>query len=301
VGIDRLLGVAMPKLSSAEAVAALGASLRLRHDGSVVDPELVARMDAVLDGLGVRDAVDELDPQETASLLGMIEGLLSQAADFVVHPGRASWDHANPTILLAQGHWSTVLAEMFQRLVVPSLGEEMATRLESGAWFLDVGAGVGALSVAMCRSWPALHVVGVDPWRPALELAHEAVAAAGLEDRIELREAVLETLQESAVYDLAWMPTMFISATVLERAIERLHAALRPDGCAILGLYTRPEDPLMAALADLRTVRQGGVVHTPQDLATLLTRAGFADVEVVVDTMRQAPVVFVTGRRRRTQ
>jgi len=296
-----VLRVAAPKLAAAEAVAAIGASLRLRRDGSAVDPELVARLDAILDALGVRDAVDALDPHETAALLGMVEGLLSQAADFVIHPGRTSWDHTDPTILLAQGYWSTVVAEMVQRLIVPSLGADVATRLASGAWFLDVGAGVGALSVEMCRLWPALRVVGVDPWRPALELAREAVAAAGLEDRIELREAVIETLQDAALFDLAWVPTFFIPGTVLERAIERVHAALRPGGCAILGLYARPEDPLMAAVADLRTVRQGGAVHAPQELAALLVGAGFTDVEVVVDTVRIRPAVFVTGRRRRTQ
>jgi hypothetical protein len=52
-------------------------------------------------------------------------------------------------------------------------------------------------------------------------------------------------------------------------------------------------------VADVRTVRQGGVVHTPQETATLLVRAGFSDVDVVVDTVLRGPVVFVTGRRRR--
>jgi SAM-dependent methyltransferase len=227
--------------------------------------------------------------------------LLAQAADFVIHPGRTSWDHTHASILLAQGHMSTLLAEMFQRLVVPSLGGDLATRVKTGATFLDVGVGVAALSVALCRIWPTLRVVGVDPWRPALELARQQVAAARLEDRIELRAGVVESLQDSARYDLAWLPTFFISGAVLEPALERLHAALRPDGCAILGLYARPEDPLMAAVADLRTVRQGGVVHTPQEMATLLARAGFSDVDVVVDTVLKAPVVFVTGRRRRSQ
>jgi SAM-dependent methyltransferase len=296
---DRLLGVVMPKLASAEAVATLGACLRLRHDGSVVDPELVVRLDAVLDALGVRDAVDALDPHETAALLGLVEGLLSQAADFVIHPGRTSWDHTNPSILLAQGHMSTLLSQVFQRLVVPSLGGDLATRLQNGARFLDVGVGVAALSIAMCRVWPMLRVVGVDPWEPALELAHEQIAAAGLEDRIELRAGVVESLQDAAMYDLAWLPTFFIPGAVLEQALERVHAALRPDGCAILGQWARPEDPLMAAVADVRTVRQGGVVHTPQETATLLVRAGFSDVDVVVDTVLRGPVVFVTGRRRR--
>jgi hypothetical protein len=66
---DRLFGVAMPKLASAEAIAALGACLRLRREGSVVDPELVVRLDAVLDALGVRDAIDALDPHETTTVL----------------------------------------------------------------------------------------------------------------------------------------------------------------------------------------------------------------------------------------
>jgi hypothetical protein len=42
VGIDRLLEVAVPRLGSTEAVAALGASLRLRRDGDAADPQLVA-------------------------------------------------------------------------------------------------------------------------------------------------------------------------------------------------------------------------------------------------------------------
>ena len=299
---ERLLGgVAMPRLASAEAVATLGACLRLRQEGGVVDPELVVRLDAVLDALGVRDTVNALDPHETAMLLGLVEGLLLQAADFVLHPGRTSWDHSHPSILLAQGQMSTLLAGVFQSLVLPSLGGDLATRLEAGATFLDVGVGVGALSIALCRAWPTLRVVGVDPWEPALELAREQIAAAGLQDRIELRAGVVESLQDAAMYDLAWVPTFFISGAVLERALERVHAALRPDGCAIFGQWVRPEDPLMAAVADLRTVRQGGAVHTPEETATLLASAGFSDVDVVVDPLLRAPVVYVTGRRRRSQ
>jgi hypothetical protein len=88
---------------------------------------------------------------------------------------------------------------------------------------------------------------------------------------------------------------------VLERALERVHAALRPDGCAIVGLYARPPDPLMAAVTELRTVRHGGAVRSPEELATLMTRAGFAAVDVVVDTVWKGPLVFVTGRRPRAQ
>jgi SAM-dependent methyltransferase len=297
VGVDQVIRVAMPGLAAAEAVAALGASLRLRRDGTAVDPALAARLDAVLDALGVRGAVDALEPQEAVTMLGLVEGLLGQAADFVARPGRTSWNHEDPRILMAQGHMSVLLAEAFRRLVVPSLGAGLADRMDAGAWCLDVGAGVAALSVALCRTWPALHVVGLEPWPPALALARATVADSGLEERIELREEAVETLQDADRYDLAWVPTFFISGAVLERGIERVHAALRPDGCAVAGLYARPPDPLPAAVADLRTVRQGGAGLSPDETATLMARAGLADVEILVDTVWKGPVVFVTGRR----
>ena len=288
----------MPMLGSAEAVAALGASLRLRRDGLTVAPELAARLDAVLDVLGVRDGVEALDEHETAGLLGLVEGFLAQAADLVVNPGRMSWSYEEPSILMAQGHTSTLVAAIFERFVVPALGGDLAARLRAaGASFLDVGAGVAALSVAMCRLWPSLRVVGLEPWEPARTLAREHVAAAGLSERIELRAVAAEALTDADEHDLAWVPTFFISAAVLERALHRVHAALRPAGCVIVGLYARPDDPLAAALADLRTVRQGGAVLSPGDATALMARAGFVDLQVLSELVPRMPVVLVTGRR----
>ncbi len=110
----------------------------------------------------------------------------------------------------------------------------------------------------MCRLWPALRVVAVDPWEPAVALARANVAAAGLQERIELRQVAVQQLRDAGAHHLAWVPTFFISGNVLDPAVERVHAALRAGGGAILGLYTRPDHPLATAVADLRTVRQGG-------------------------------------------
>jgi SAM-dependent methyltransferase len=298
MGPDQVLRAAVPMVGAAEALAALGASLRLRRDGSTVDPELAARLDAVVDALGVGGAVNALHEHETVSLLGIVEGFLAQAADFVVQPGRVGWDYEEPSILLAQGHTSALIAGVLRRYVVPSLGEDLEQRLDGrGAAFLDVGAGVAALSVALCRTWPSLRVVGIDPWEPALALARTHVAAAGLEERIELRQIGAETLEDADAYDLAWVPTFFIPAAVLERVIERVHAASRPGGWALLGLYARPGDPLRDALADLRTLRHGGALLTPAQAAALLERAGFSDVDVHFDAAWELPVVYVAGRR----
>jgi hypothetical protein len=64
----------------------------------------------------------------------------------------------------------------------------------------------------------------------------------------------------------------------------------------IAGLYARPADPLAAALADLRTVRQGGTLQTAEEIVAVLEAAGFEDVLVHFDAAWRAPVVFVAGR-----
>ena len=293
-----MLKAAVPMLGMAEALAALGASLRLRRDGSTAEPELAACLDAVLDALGVGDAVHALDEHETVALLGIVEGFLAQAADFVVEPARAGWNYEEPSILVAQGHSSALIAGILTRFVVPALGDDLSGRLERGEGsFLDVGVGVAALSIALCRSWPSLRVVGIDPWEPALALAREYVAAAGLQKRIELRRLTAETLEDADAYDLAWVPTFFIPGAVLERVVERVHVALRPGGWALLGLYARPGDPFRDALANLRTVRQGGSLLTPAQAAARLERAGLLDVDVHFDAAWELPVVYVAGRR----
>lgn len=295
---DQVLAAAVPMLGMAEALSALGASLRLRRDAETVDPDLAARLDAVLRALGVRDAVNELDRHQTAALLGIVEGFLAQAADFVVEPQRRGWNHEDPSILLAQGHTSVLVADVLERFVVPSLGDDLKRRLGArGASFLDVGAGVGALAVAVCRSWSTLHVVGIDPWEPALKLAREHVAEAGFQERIELRDEAVQALEDADAYDLAWVPTFFIPRAVLDEAIARVHAAMRPGGWATFGVYARPGDPFRDALADLRTVRQGGSLVTPDELSALVQRAGFGDVDVLFDAASALPMVFVAGRR----
>jgi SAM-dependent methyltransferase len=298
MAVDRVLAVGIPLLGSAEAAAAVGASLRCRREGVAVDAALAARLDAVLDALGILDAVQSLSAREMVGLSGQVESVLGQSADLAANPARTAWDHSDPRILLAQGQFSTLLAPHFREFVVPSLGSDLQMRLaQPRASFLDVGTGVAALAIAMCQLWPELHVVGIDPWAFVLEVAREQVAAAGLGDRIDLRQTRVEALEDLDRHDLAWVPTFFIPETAIERAIERVHAALRPGGYAILGLYARPEDPVRSALADLRTVRQGGTLCTPRELETRLRTVGFEDVEEVFDPAWRLPLTFVTGRR----
>jgi cyclopropane fatty-acyl-phospholipid synthase-like methyltransferase len=64
----------------------------------------------------------------------------------------------------------------------------LAERLNApSASFLDVGVGVGVIAIEMCRAYPALRVVGLEPAEAPRREALGRIAAAGLSDRIEIR------------------------------------------------------------------------------------------------------------------
>src|SRR5262245_64932225 len=97
------------------------------------------------------------------------------------------WSHTEDEILRNTGDVSAAFPLQWKTAIVPRL-EGLAERLESCAGaFLDVGVGVGALSITMATLWPSLRVVGIDRWRPSLAIAREREQRLGLGGRIELR------------------------------------------------------------------------------------------------------------------
>lgn len=61
-----------------------------------------------------------------------------------------------------------------------------------------------------------------------------------------------------------------------------------------LGIDAAPPEPLPQALNALRIVRSGGHPWTPEETATLLEQAGFADVTVIERTW-STPIQLVVG------
>ena len=139
-------------------------------------------------------------------------------------------------------------------------------------------------------------MVGIDPWELSLELARQNVTAAGLGSRITLRRTPIEAFEDDEGFDLVWMPVIFLSRAILEDAVRRAAAALRPGGQIVLGRYASPDDPLVGALCDLRTIRSGGSLLRPSDTRALLEGAGLVDVREIERTW-PAPLGLTAGRR----
>jgi 2-polyprenyl-3-methyl-5-hydroxy-6-metoxy-1,4-benzoquinol methylase len=237
--------------------------------------------------MGAADLCANLDDRERATVIGHATTMLRQAMDIIDDPVRpGGWYYTDPRILQGQGAGSAIVAHLIA-------GAGIGTK---NARILDIGTGVGALAVAFCQTFPSSTVVGIDPWALSLELARQNVAAAGLTSRITLRQTRIEAFEDDEGFDLVWMPVIFLSRSILEDAVRRAVAAMRPGARIVLGRYAGQDDPLVGALGDLRTIRSGGTLLRPSDTRALLDGAGLVDVREI-DRTWPAPIGLTTGRR----
>jgi len=268
-------------------LAVIGAALKLRS-GTDVDPAVHAQI-----GAGVRlalgDALTDLDDAEIAPLLIEIEMAFVESTELFREPDRtASWKVEDSDLLQAMGRASS---NAFDRILGLAATRPSLRAALDGA-FLDVGTGVGGIALRAAQTCPDLDIDAIDIWEPALRLAAGNVAASAHAGRIRLRHLDVTALEPGPRYTLAWLPSMFMQRPVLEQAIERIAAASRSGGWLVAPLYTRPDDPFMAVMSSLRTLRSGGEVMEPAELEALVRARGYVDIEVDV-----APIAtFVMGR-----
>ena len=182
-------------------------------------------------------------------VVGMVRAFLRQASDLVENPGHAGgWDEVDEALLQGMGRLSGAIAEQAFRVAEGALdgfGDRLRT---DGAAFLDIGTGTAWLAIAMARTFPALRVVGIDLFEPALALARRNVAAEGLEGQVELREQDGAGLDEADTYDAIWLPLPFLRAEAIPDLLRVSWRALRPGGWVLTSSVRRPgRRPVQAA------------------------------------------------------
>lgn len=106
---------------------------------------------------------------------------------------------------------------MLAQTLFPRLDGLLALLQDPTATFLDVGTGVATIAIQMCRLFPRLHAVGLEPQDAPLAQARRNVVEARLGDRIELRAQRIEDLTDREAFDLVWLPQVFLPREVLER------------------------------------------------------------------------------------
>jgi SAM-dependent methyltransferase len=290
---DGLRALATRLNGAATAAAALGAALGA--DLAQTDPRVRPHLAAVLGELGVDEAIAALGPAERTALLGEIRTFALLNVQLLAMSG-AGWMHTQSELLESAGDVSLTFAHALKSSIATKL-EGLEQSLQApGSAFLDVGSGVARLAIEMARTWPRLRVVGIEPWQPALALARQNVRAAGLDERIELRQQRGEELTDAASFELAWLPSLFVPEEAIIPVLERVFHALVPRGWLLVATLQPSDDPLVAALARLRTALFGGFVTTAERACALLSERGFAEVRRLASAPSSA-TALVAGRR----
>ena len=114
------------------------------------------------------------------------------------------------------------------------LHEMAAELLPAGGTVLDVGCRDAAHLVRLVQANDVTGV-GVEPVPLHLERARDAVAAAGLADRITLHEGGIEDVAGLDVgFDLVWCRDVLSQVADLDGALAAMARAVRPDGRALV-------------------------------------------------------------------
>ena len=208
---------------------------------------------------------------------------------------RLGWLHDDPEILQAQGTRSRQVVGAYVSHVFPKLPGLLEAVGGPSPAFLDVGSGVAEIAIEICRRFPAVRAVGLDPLDAAVALAEANVARAGLSHRIELRRGRVEDLDDDAVFDLVQVPIMFLDDDALTEGLARVRTALRPGGWVVLQVLGLPGTDLPPLLR-LMCVLSGSEGHSPEHAATMLRDAGYEDA-AVFPPLPGPPVSYAAGRR----
>ena len=284
--------------ASAGALAVLGAVIDAKVTGTPLDPRLAPFAMEVVNALGVSAALEAASDAELRAVMAPIRAFALMNVKLLSASGRVpGWRHAEADILQSLGGMTHGLAGALRGDLSSAL-DGLGSRLQAAdAAFLDVGVGVAKLSIEIAQAFPQLRIVGVDPWAPAIALARQNVSAAGLADRIELREIGAEQLSEESAFDLAWIASVFMPPAVVPAVVAAVRRALKPGGWVLLAL-SRPHsgDPIADPLWDFRIASFGGAAMSSPEGCALLRHAGYTDTRTL-PTPPGAVAALVAGRR----
>ncbi len=166
------------------------------------------------------------------------------------------------------------VAVFFQEAL--SVLPQLVADLSRGGRVVDVHCGGGRWLIAMAQRFPALELLGVEIEPDSVARARANVAAAGLADRIEIRESDALAVGPAGQYDLAYFQYALHHLPDPAAALRVAWASLRPGGRVIVLDWALP-----STTDEFRT-RHGELIAGVQldelyQGTALATREGFRD------------------------
>lgn len=170
----------------------------------------------------------------------------------------------------------------------PGGPEEVARILEGidvkGARMLDIGCGIGGIAVSLVRDHGAAHVTGIDIEAPACAAAVRLAEAAGLADRITIRQVEPGPLDfADGSLDVVFSKDSIIHIADKEALAADVFRVLKPGGwfAASDWLMSHDDEPSPAMKRYIEAEGLDFAMASPARYEAALKAAGFENVRLV--------------------
>ncbi len=194
------------------------------------------------------------------------------------------------------------IAVFFQEVLaqVPQLVAELVL----GGRVVDIHCGGGRWLIAMARRFPALQLVGIEFEPDSVMRARANVEAAGLSDRIAIRQGDVSRPGPAGEYDLAYFQYAIHQLTDPVAALRAAWEALRPGGRIIVLDWPLPSTTEefrtrhgeLIAGVQLDELYQGTALPTRERLLEWFASAGLPE-PLLIDLPSGASVLQVERPR----
>ncbi len=233
-----------------------------------------------------------LDPRSPASVASMAQFLGNKAMTGpfdqlteIVRTGRTVME-GEGTVEPDNPVW-VQFAETMAPMMAPVAGPLAALALEGRSGpvrVLDIAAGHGLFGIAIAKQNPQAHITGQD-WAAVLQVAMANAGKAGVGDRYELLPGSAFDVDYGGPYDVVLLTNFLhhFDHPTCVALLKKVHAALRPGGCAATLEFVPDEDrvspPMPAAFAmTMLASTASGDAYTLTEYTAMYNEAGFKTV-----------------------
>ncbi len=172
---------------------------------------------------------------------------------------------------------------------------DIEERLAHGGRALDIGCGVGKVSLALAAAYPEAEITGFDPDGSSVVQARAAAAKVGAK-KVKFVEGLITDIEGEPVFDFAGMFDCLHDLAEPEKTLAEIRARMAPGG-ALMVMEPRAADRLADNSNPLGTVYYGfslfhcmtqslaqggpglGTCMGPEKAMSLLRDAGFSGVK----------------------